>query len=118
MGRGAIVGVMTKPFSCSLVSKAGDRGRQGHGSAMAMVGACGNGHAPCVTLSGSRCLHGTHPMGFQGRLLEHERRIGIEEALDFSSPPTVPVLCFLKAEEGTKEGDDEGVSPVSQRGER
>ena len=30
----------------------------------------------------------------------------------------VPVLYFLKAEEETKEGDDEGVPPVSQRGER
>ena len=28
-----------------------------------------------------------------------------------------PVLCFLNAEEGTKEGDDKGVPPVSQRGE-
>ena len=33
-------------------------------------------------------------------------------------PPTAPVLCFLNAEEGTKEGDDEGVPPVSQHGER
>jgi len=30
----------------------------------------------------------------------------------------VPVLYFSKAEEGTKEGDDEGVPPISQRGER
>ena len=27
------------------------------------------------------------------------------------------MLCFLNAEEGTKEGDDKGVPPVSQRGE-
>ena len=33
-------------------------------------------------------------------------------------PPTAHVLCFLDAEEGTREGDDEGVPPVSQRGER
>ena len=33
-------------------------------------------------------------------------------------PPTAPVLCFLNAEEGTKEVDDEGVPPVSQRGEK
>ena len=29
-----------------------------------------------------------------------------------------PVLCFLNAEEGTKEGDDKGVPPVNQCGEK
>ena len=36
--------------------------------------------------------------------------------IEFS--PTAPVLYFSNAEEGTKEGDDEGVPSVSQRGEK
>ena len=34
------------------------------------------------------------------------------------SRSVVRVLYFLNAEEGTKEGDDDGVPPVSQHGER
>ena len=108
---------MAKPFLCSLVSKAGDRGatrsRLGHGH-----GRSARQWSCTVRDPVGQPVPAWHPSNGLSRSVVRPRTADRDRGGIGFSPPMVPVLCFLKAEEGTKEGDDEEVPPVSQRRER